>query len=149
MGACELGYLTSAFADGELRPEEARAFEAHLAGCAECAAVLADVRAISRVFAAAPRPRATPELRRRLASIPGEERERALARTAGWLTAAAAGLLVAGAAWLWAGSAESASPAPAWEIATMVGEPDAGVAEDPDVQLAAWVIGDLSARRNR
>jgi hypothetical protein len=41
----------SAYLDGELDPSRRRRLEAHLAGCAECAAVLADLRAI---VAAAP-----------------------------------------------------------------------------------------------
>lgn len=145
---CDLEHRASAYYDGELEGAEREAFEAHLPGCAECAAALAAFGAISGVLSGAPRPALPPGLEGRLLAIPRSERELVLARTAAALTAVAAGLLLAGAAWLWASGARRA-PAPAWEIAAVVGETDARAAEDPDVQLAVWVVGDLSSRRGR
>src|SRR2546426_10489799 len=47
----------SDYLDGELPDEERRAIESHLAGCAHCAAVLADLkRVIARAQALEPRP---------------------------------------------------------------------------------------------
>lgn len=148
MGTCDHEHRISAFYDGELTPAERAAFEAHLPGCAECAAALADFGAISGMIAGAPRPEVSQVFRRRLTEIPAGERDRTLARTTAALTAVAAGLLLAGTAWLWVNSPRTA-PAPAWEIAAVVGEADARAADDPDVQLAAWVVGDLSSRRGR
>jgi anti-sigma factor RsiW len=46
--------LFSAYADGELRGEEKAAFEAHLAGCAECRAELASFEETLRAVHEAP-----------------------------------------------------------------------------------------------
>jgi anti-sigma factor RsiW len=60
--------LVEAYADGELDLERALAFEAHVAGCAACAARLEQTRALARTLQAAPYFRAPEGLAARLRS---------------------------------------------------------------------------------
>jgi anti-sigma factor RsiW len=68
----EATLLLHALADGELDAPHAREIEAHVAGCARCAALLRDTRAMSRALAAAPlRHEAPASLRARIeAALP-------------------------------------------------------------------------------
>ena len=96
---CDWNNKLSAFHDGEL-PAEARAqVEAHVAACPECAAEIGRLRRIARFLRAAPIPAmsagALPRLHNRL----GAERimlanGRRTARLAGWLTTAAAAVIL-------------------------------------------------------
>ena len=45
--ACDKAPLSQAYADGELDPTAAVAIEEHLAGCAECRALIDGVRELS------------------------------------------------------------------------------------------------------
>jgi anti-sigma-K factor RskA len=90
---------------GSLDADERRAFESHLAGCAECAAEVASLRPVGGALATAV-PQVTPraELRDRiLGSAPGsggaKSRRRASeTRVGGWLPLAAAIVIAVGAA---------------------------------------------------
>ena len=71
----EAEILLHALIDGELDASHAREVEAHLAGCAKCAAAARDYREIRKAVAAGGmRYAAPPELRRRIeASLPQAE----------------------------------------------------------------------------
>jgi len=101
MGHPELSEL-SAFADDELEPGRNAEVETHLAGCAPCRTIAADLGSLSRRLAALPRPvptdheRATWHAAVARAAAPDEKRVLLWARggRAGWLLAAAVALVV-------------------------------------------------------
>src|SRR3712207_3607368 len=55
--------LLSAYMDNDLTPDELRAVQAHVAGCAECAATLAEYRQLRSLVRALPQPTPPPALR--------------------------------------------------------------------------------------
>lgn len=100
----ELKANAAGYVLGSLDPDERRAFESHLAGCAECAQEVASLRPVVGALATAV-PQVTPraELRERILraagnSAEGKSRRRASqARVGGWLPLAAAIIIAVGA----------------------------------------------------
>jgi anti-sigma-K factor RskA len=100
----ELKANAAGYVLGSLDPEERRAFESHLAGCAECAQEVASLRPVVGALATAV-PQVTPraELRDRIlraAADSGEAKSRRSAsatRVGGWLPLAAAIIIALGA----------------------------------------------------
>jgi anti-sigma-K factor RskA len=72
----ELKATAAGYVLGSLDPEERRAFESHLAGCAECSVEVASLRPVVSALATAV-PQVTPrtELRDRILSVAGAEAE--------------------------------------------------------------------------
>src|SRR5687768_3392976 len=64
MNCSDIRPLLSDYHDGEITPEQQRQVERHLAGCADCARVLAEYRAISSDFRAMAVPAVPSGLRR-------------------------------------------------------------------------------------
>lgn len=103
MSACpDQELMLHALADGELDAGNAVALEAHVAGCAGCAAELAAIREVKRALAAAPLAYAAPaSLHARLdaalaeASQPAPLRRGRLAAAGGWLGGGAIGAIAA------------------------------------------------------
>ncbi len=98
MTRCPESARVQDYLDGELAAEERRRFEAHLAGCGDCAAELALYR---RVFAALegapllePRPALTGRILARV--LPSQVRRRRRLAVLGWSYAAAVAASVAG-----------------------------------------------------
>jgi len=131
--------------DGELPGEERVVFEAHLASCPACARELEELRALSRRLGALERPAAPPALLKRLHRTSGALRERLVLRTAEWLAAAAAAVLLMTCAWLWQGIGQDGSrtavPA-SWELAAIGIRPDAAISENHE--LAQWIVAGLT-----
>ncbi len=145
-------HLLSDHLDGELPPDEVRALERHLEGCAECRATLEELRAVKERAAALVDPPAPNDLWAGIASRIGSAgstraegapvvrmpRRRALAGWALPLAAAAALAIVLGAPWLVrvvrqerATAARTAAPAETTQLATF----DAAQVEGEIAQL--------------
>ena len=94
--SCERIEQVHAYYDGELALSQRREVEAHLNDCAECRELLAELRRVSALLTSAP-----------LADLPADAmtrfqqswfaaaQDRGVMRIAGWLTSAAAAILVA------------------------------------------------------
>lgn len=96
---CEWNGKIHALHDGELTADAREQVESHLSGCAECAAELDVLRRTARFLKAAPIPAMNPGAALRLRERVGAERiellnGRRTARLAGWLTAAAAAVIL-------------------------------------------------------
>jgi len=89
-----------AFHDGELEYQRHEEIASHVASCESCASFLGGLRAMSQLFAAAPRPEPSfvsmSRLQRRLDSFS----DAGLLRIAWTLSGIAAAILVAGSLWL-------------------------------------------------
>jgi anti-sigma factor RsiW len=125
----------SEYLDDELPPAERSALERHLAECAECAAVLADLQAVVARAAALPvRPPARdlwPAIDaeiRPAGAVPGTSRrrtwrERRFSFTLPQLAAAAVAAVVIGGAALWSLAASGGPAAPRQPVAAMEQDP--------------------------
>ncbi|HEX6662698.1 MAG TPA: anti-sigma factor [Gaiellaceae bacterium] len=83
----DLHDLTAAYSLDALDPEDARAYEAHLARCDRCRAELAELTAAATALAfAAPAPAPSPELRARILREAGRERSNVVPLRARWAT---------------------------------------------------------------
>ena len=90
--SCDQTAQVHAYHDGELRRPQQDAVEAHVKQCAGCAALLAELRQMSRLIAAAPMaeisPLALARLRQQTAEAAGHAAsDRGVMRVASWLTA--------------------------------------------------------------
>ncbi len=88
--------LLDAYHDQELGESQRRLFEEHLPRCAACSEALAQMRLLSRVLRGAALPALPGDVRARLRALSPIVRQRGVLRTAEWLTAAAAAVLVIG-----------------------------------------------------
>jgi len=145
--SCDKAAQIHAYHDGELSPTERGAVEAHLRDCGDCAELLADLRRVSALVAAAPMENLSPIAMARLEKSFYAARDRGVLRVASWLTAAAAGVLF-GTLLTWSEpmneTVTTASAAPAWQTVAVMPPPDD--ADDvPELVLAAqWMANDLS-----
>src|SRR4051812_5369709 len=99
--SCDREAEVHAFHDRQLGPAAREAFEEHLANCPDCAGLLAELRAVSRLILAAPMP-ATDDLavNRYYAAWDVSRQQRGVLRMSSWLTGAAAAVLI-GSLLLW------------------------------------------------
>lgn len=81
--------------DDELSEAGRRAVEDHVLTCAECGELLADLRRLSTLLESAALADVPVTTVHRLHEMPRAMRERGVVRVAGWLTAAAAAVLIA------------------------------------------------------
>ena len=109
MKPCDRMPEVSLYHDDEMPGDGRAAFEAHLASCPACARELEALRALSRRLGALERPQVSPALLERFHRATGAVREGVVLRTAEWLAAAAAAILVAACAWLWQTDARAAA----------------------------------------
>ena len=155
--SCERIEQVHAYYDGELALSQRREVEAHLNECAECRELLAELRRVSELLASAP-----------LAEMPASAmtrfqqswfaaaQDRGVMRIAGWLTSAAAAILVA--ALLIRptaprggdeGSQILALNAP-WTAAAITPPADVRENDSGDLVIAAqWMANDLSPDASR
>ncbi len=147
MPDCEHSRRLSAYHDGELLPEECRDLEEHIRHCPPCARDLERLRSLSMVFGSAEMPGMSPDAFERLHSSVGSIREGLTVRMAGVLTAAAAAVLLVCSVWLWQARVTQESyvgGGPAWEGAAVRPQLAVSPSADGEMQLAQWIIEDLS-----
>src|SRR4051812_45379020 len=92
--SCDRAAQVHAYHDRQLGPAAREAFELHLESCRDCAALLRELRAISRIVAAAPLPVASAKTNERLYAAWHLAQQRGVLRISSWLTGAAAAVLV-------------------------------------------------------
>ncbi len=135
--------------DGELPAAEREALEAHLRECGECAALLKELRGLSRLFDAAPMAQIEPSALQRLRDARYVLPDAGVLKIAGWLTAAAAAVLVAALPML---PREDRNTQPQPVVVANADVLDAAVTPPTDtdssrndlVTLAQWMSDDLS-----
>ena len=152
-----------AYHDGESTPIERVRFETHLRECEECRRTLEQLQRLSLFVADSPMAVMPPEAMGRLtgawdlvrARSMGERmaqeraaNERGVLRIAGWLTAAAAALLMGGLVMLAPSTQPTVvvegGPGTAWDTAPVM-PPDAVQEGTPElVQVAQWIADDLA-----
>ena len=93
--SCDRSAEVHAYYDGEMPRQQRATFEAHLADCADCRQVLAELRKVSELIAAAPLAEMSPMALARLQQSWFAAKDRGVMRIAGWLTAVAASILIA------------------------------------------------------
>ena len=152
--SCDRAAQVHAYHDRQLGPAAREAFELHLESCADCAAMLSDLRAISRRIAEAPLPPVNAQLNDRLyAAWQLARQQRGVLRISSWLTGAAAAVLVGGLLLTPGGDpsgdpnnvAQSTQSAGAWEATALMPPPErASDRPDEYVELAQWIASDLS-----
>jgi anti-sigma factor RsiW len=148
MTACPFSKQLEAYHDGELDPLLRQALERHLSECSECAAELAQLQGMSRMFAALPPVHLSQIGLHRLHVKADQAMDESLLRAVRVLSAVAACVLVAGSAWLFKtrGDARENMPvAPPWADVAMAldVEPSSGTYSTP---AAAWYLADDSGR---
>lgn len=147
MADCELARRLSAYHDGELPADEARALEAHLLDCADCRRELEQLRHVSDLFAAVELPTISAEVLDRVRERASAARDRGIIRFMKTCTAIAASVLMFCCVWLALGSDASArepgfnSPI---ERATLMTPSEIGTSAGSDNALMQWIVQDLS-----
>jgi anti-sigma factor RsiW len=144
--ACDKTAQINAYYDGELDPATARRLEAHLAQCAECDALLTELKGLTALIGGAALPDMRPMAVGRFYDAWTEARDRGLMRITSWLTAAAAAVLI-GALSLWpAAEAKSTALRPGMWESIAIAPPAETQAESNSelVQVAQWMADDLS-----
>jgi anti-sigma factor RsiW len=147
--SCDKSAQVHAYHDDALATSGRVALEAHLESCADCQALLADLRGLSNLIAAAPLVTMSPEAMNRLAKSWRTARDRGLLRITSWLTAAAAAVLVG--ALLFVSDRNGTinptlltSSEPAWETVAVMPPLEADENVPEIVALATWMANDLS-----
>ena len=98
--SCDRFAQVHAYHDDALAASDRAAIEAHIDACADCRAMLSDLRGLSNLFAAAPLAVMSPAAMARLSRNLRAARDQGILRITSWLTAAAAAVLI-GALLLW------------------------------------------------
>jgi len=147
---CEQAAQVQAYYDGRLTAQARGEVEAHLRTCDECAKLLADLRGLSRLIAAAPRAQLSDEALLRLRHGLKDASDRSVLRITGWLSAAAAAILVAALFVRPASHTDGvqvASATSAWQIQAIT--PPMELADSAggggDVVPAQWMTEELSS----
>jgi anti-sigma factor RsiW len=147
--ACERTKDVHQYYDGRMSPAERAAFERHLAHCPDCARLLHDLQALSRIVVSA----AVSEIS--LTTIAHYRkawelsRQRGVLRISSWLTAAAAALLLGTFIFLpreQTTSSLAGAPTSTWEVNAIMPPPARRAVERPDelIELAQWMADVLS-----
>jgi anti-sigma factor RsiW len=147
---CSRTVLVHRYHDGELSPAEREAAESHIRDCGECGRELADLRRLSAMISQASLVEMPVGAVGRLGECRGAVTDRGVLRITGWLTAAAAAVLM-GALLTWPAEDSDLIARPAiWETAAVTPVVDAGDDTNSDlVTLAQWMADELSSSRTR
>jgi anti-sigma factor RsiW len=144
---CNQSQNVHAYHDGELSPEQRVSIEAHLKTCDECAKLLADLRQLTVMLSAAPMAEIPADTLAHLREVRYINPDAAILRIAGWLTAAAAAVLLA-ALPFWPGSESIEANTTTSLIETVAVNPPAENASDETrseaVADAQWMADTLS-----
>ncbi|MBI4578564.1 MAG: zf-HC2 domain-containing protein [Planctomycetes bacterium] len=144
---CERTHEIHRYHDGELSPTERSAVESHVTACAECRRLLAELRGLSLLISRMPRTVLPEVVLRRLSECRHAATDRAVLRIAGWMTAAAAAVLI-GALLIRqpvVGGETNHRPS-VWETVAVTPTPPSEAADGPNSELvlAQWMADDLS-----
>src|SRR5581483_1267894 len=129
--------------DGELPAGQRDALEAHLKSCADCQALLSELRAISRMLAAAPVVEIPTDAMQRLRNARYVLPDTGVLKIAGWLTAAAAAILLT-ALPVWRPEPHVQPAAVAIDPIEVTAPHDSDLNQNDYVALAQWMSDDLS-----
>ncbi len=153
--SCDRIEQIHAYHDGQLELTARAEVDAHVAACGECARLLDELQALSRLLANAPLPAMPEGAGQRYYAAWDVSRQRGLLRISSWMTAAAAAVLV-GSLLLWphqkSAPVVAAAPTPTpWEAVAVMPPPERISVERPDelVEIAQWMANDLSAEAMR
>jgi anti-sigma factor RsiW len=149
---CDKSAHVHAYYDNELSPAQRGDFESHLQECADCRGLLAELRQVSSLLTAAPMGADLSQMAMaRLRNTWQSARDRGVMRMAGWLTAAAAAVLI-GALLVWPGGRgdeglRASAGAGGWPAAVMppAEAHDGDIASADLVGVAQWMANDLSS----
>lgn len=146
---CSQAIQIHRYHDGELSAAARRGVEEHLLTCVECGDLLADLRRLSALIESAAPAEAPAAVLRRLHDMPRTVREQGVLRVAGWLTAAAAAVLIAALVKQPPASTDMATAAAGPELwETLAVTPTAQLDEEGDAELAIvaqWMADELSS----
>lgn len=144
---CDRATQIHRYHDHELPPNEQAAIEAHLGECPECRELLRELEQISAALIAAPLAAMPADVTSRLRRGWERTRERSILQATGWLTAAAAAVLVGA---LLTGPSErgdSAARPAVWQ-SLAVSSPAEDREDGSDLLMAQWMADDLSSGRS-
>jgi anti-sigma factor RsiW len=150
---CEKAAQIHAYHDDALRPEQRGEVEAHLASCGECRALLADLQKLSGMFASVEFAQMPPRTMNKMYGAwhaAKARQERGVRRLAGWMTAAAAAILLFVPLHAMLQTKTDQSVTAADEAVAFV--PPTSPRDDANsdlVQVAQWMANDLSVDQGR
>jgi anti-sigma factor RsiW len=145
--SCDYTDQVHQYHDGELPAGERDALEAHLKSCADCQTMLGELRAMSRMLAAATMAQIDEAAMQRIRNARYVLPDTGVLKIAGWLTAAAAAVLLA-ALPVWRQDQFHVQPpsanATVIDPIEMTAPSDSEVGRNDVVALAQWMSDDLS-----
>jgi anti-sigma factor RsiW len=146
--ACPSVEQLQAYYDGELPVQQRTVVEAHLAECGECRKFLAELAALSELVESAPMAQMPAGAIGRINQTWSRANDRGVLRIAGWLTTAAAAVLVGAVLSPRSdrgGMEMAAATPPLWQtVAAMSPEQQNESSRSDLVVLAQWMADDLS-----
>jgi anti-sigma factor RsiW len=150
MSNCSFNPQLDAYHDGELTADARAAFESHLRDCPACSEQLAQLRAMSQMFANAPQLRLSQIALHRLHGRIDAGADQGLLRLGWTINAIAASLLLVGSVWLTRISNPPSTPeaAPPWIGVPVVAQTDPAYHEIAATPAAQWYLADASTRND-
>jgi anti-sigma factor RsiW len=147
--SCERSTQVYLYHDGELPADQREALEAHLRACDECSALLTELRSLSRLFAAAPMAQIQSDVMQHLREARYVLPDAGVLKIAGWLTAAAAAVLIAALPMLHREDqnppvVQGGASADTLDYVAVTPPTDAENSHNDLVALAQWMSDDLS-----
>ncbi|HSW46656.1 MAG TPA: zf-HC2 domain-containing protein [Phycisphaerae bacterium] len=136
--------------DGELSPPERTHVETHLRQCGQCSRTLADLRRLSSLVSKAGLAEMPADAAARLHARWPQTRDRGIRRLAGWLTAAAAAVLIAALLARPADLGDTTSRPAIWQTVAVLPPTELhGDADSDLLVMAQWMADELSATGRR
>lgn len=143
---CAFQNQLDAYFDDELAADARVAFAVHLSGCRQCSQRLADLQAVSELFASVSRPGLSQIAMRRLHHRLEALTDRGLIRLGWSLSAIAASLLLVGSVWL-TQMQSTPQTAPPWVGVSVAMDTETGSGDASSITPAAqWYLADASTR---
>ena len=142
--ACGSIEQLGAYYDGELPVEQRAVVEAHLAECAQCRKVVADLAALSELIGSANTAEMPAGAIGRLNQTWSRASDRGVLRIASWLTTAAAAVLIGAILNLQGGPVGAATSPQLWQTAATMSPDQQPESRSDLVVLAQWMADDLS-----
>jgi anti-sigma factor RsiW len=145
---CEHAAQVHAYHDGELASSEIAPFESHLRDCADCRALLADLRRVSQLVAAAPMADMPGDAMRRMQQTWWAAQDRGVRRIASLLTAAAAVVMLATSLWSPTDRGDNNTTlvtSASWQTEALTPPTDMqDEPQDETIAAAQWIANDLA-----